>query len=422
MFVPRSVRSKGAPFQKKSEPPATKTNSGNDYGASAKNETSRKSAPTVNDLKIPKDATINTDSENLDTLLSGIELIFTDYAQQDPEGSKWLSQHYRSVGSEENYIHFSAILEHPNISTLKPAPSQLSLRQAIESGQTKTLELAAGGYHVRRKPSTYPLSHIPPGASSLCNDDGVKYWDERTIYVEPHSRHFCRTPARVAYWLSHHGQLREKWLPIQAVLPLYNSCAFVVLSGNVTHADMLQKWIGKGVPKDWRILSKAEHSKRTEEYLELLQNRNSKHTGGNAKVVQDEAATRERTHMKFSDHLKSKADSGDKEKYSEPDRDSNDVDDVSPVIPPTTEKKKRKRTAKKKSSASKPVSANDSEQGESLATSADLETDNPKSLRKHIKLSHHNAPEHISEPSAKSAKVTKSKEHVFRGKKMKFDD
>jgi type IV secretory pathway VirB10-like protein len=74
--------------------------------------------------------------------------------------------------------------------------------------------------------------------------------------------------------LKEHGQLKAKWLPVQAVHMLYNSCAFVVLSGSVMHADAWSKWRAAEKPDDWKIMTKVEHTKRTAEYIALLQTRN----------------------------------------------------------------------------------------------------------------------------------------------------
>ena len=176
----------------------------------------------------------------------------------------------RTSNSTFTDVHLSAILEHPNISTLKPAATQPFLRQAIESQSSPTLELAPNGYLVRRRPSTYPLRFVPANSFDVVNEDGLAFWDQRTIYVEPHTRDLCKTPARVAQWLKKHGQMKEKWLPIQAVHTLFNSCAFVVLSGNVTHEEVWRKWRELDRPDWWKIMTKVEHTKRTEEYLALL--------------------------------------------------------------------------------------------------------------------------------------------------------
>lgn len=84
----------------------------------------------------------------------------------------------------------------------------------------------------------------------------------------------CPTPARVAQWLTEHGQLKPKWLPVQAVHTLWNSCAFVVLSGNVMHGGTWNKWREAGKPDDWKIMTKVEHTRRTAEYLALLEKEN----------------------------------------------------------------------------------------------------------------------------------------------------
>jgi hypothetical protein len=166
-------------------------------------------------------------------------------------------------------IHLSAILEHPTISTLKPEATQILLQQALKEHPSDSLELSQNGYYIRRRPSTYPLRFIPQNSFEMVDDHGLGFWDQRTIYVEPHTRDLCKTPARVAYWLKEHGHMKEKWLPIQAVHTLYNSCALVVLSGNVTHQDVWEKWRGLEQPEEWKILTKVEHTKRTDEYVRL---------------------------------------------------------------------------------------------------------------------------------------------------------
>jgi hypothetical protein len=84
----------------------------------------------------------------------------------------------------------------------------------------------------------------------------------------------CQTPAKVAHWLIEHGELRPKWLPVQAVHMLWNSCAFVVLSGSVMHEDVWNKWREAEKPENWKIMTKVEHTKRTAEYVALLEKEN----------------------------------------------------------------------------------------------------------------------------------------------------
>lgn len=171
-------------------------------------------------------------------------------------------------------IHLTAILEHPNISSLKPEASQILLKQALRDYPSKILEVSSNGYHVRRKPSSYPPKYLPHNSFDVVDDDGLAFWDQRTIYVEPHMRNLCQTPARVAQWLAEHGQLRPKWLPVQAVHTLWNGCAFVVLSGSVMHEDVWQKWRDADKPENWKIMTKVEHTKRTAEYVALLEKQN----------------------------------------------------------------------------------------------------------------------------------------------------
>jgi len=219
-------------------------------------------------------------------------------------------------------IHLTALLQHTNIASLRPEATQVGLRQAIQERCTSNLQLSENGFYVRRRPSTYPLSFVPQDSFSIVDDEGVSFWDQRTIYVEPHIRHLCKTPAKVSHWLQEHGQIKAKWLPVQAVETLYNSCGFVVLSGNVMHEDAWKKWRVAEKPTDWKIMTKAEHTKRTNEYLDLL----------------------------------SKSRTGPKRKYNATtpigDADTGDAGDAAEVDAPaevssTTKRKKRKRTKNK---------------------------------------------------------------------------
>jgi hypothetical protein len=91
----------------------------------------------------------------------------------------------------------------------------------------------------------------------------------------------------VAHWLKEHGQLKQKWLPVQAVHVLYNSCAFVILSGNVTHEDVWTRWRAAEKPDNWKMMTKVEHTKRTAEYIALLEKQHPKSKG---KIKLDDAA------------------------------------------------------------------------------------------------------------------------------------
>lgn len=183
-------------------------------------------------------------------------------------------------------IHLTAVLEHPNIAKLKPEATQILLKQALRTHPSELLEMSQNEYYVRRKPSTNPLPFVPVNSFDIVDDDGLSFWDQRTIYVEPHLRNICPTPARVAQWLADHGELKSKWLPIQAVHTLWNSCAFVVLSGNVMHEGTWSKWRETGKPDDWKIMTKVEHTRRTAEYLALLEKENPR---GMRKVPHDKS-------------------------------------------------------------------------------------------------------------------------------------
>lgn len=57
---------------------------------------------------------------------------------------------------------------------------------------------------------------------------------------------------------------------------LYNSCAFIVLSGSVMHEDVWSKWRAAEKPDNWKIMTKVEHTKRTTEYVALLERQKQK--------------------------------------------------------------------------------------------------------------------------------------------------
>ncbi|KAF1943141.1 hypothetical protein EJ02DRAFT_502357 [Clathrospora elynae] len=291
MFVPRALRLKGMREKPRlktpelsSKSPASKAESNHDDALVEAMQKTRTSSPKVT-KQGPRLTTKSATPDYIAQLAAGIDLIFSDYAHHEEKRASWLQEHYRTVDGEEMYIHLTAILEHPNISSMKPEASHVLLQQALRDHPSKILDLSKNGYHVRRKPSSYSPKYLPHNSFEVVDDDGLAFWDQRTVYVEPHLRNICQTPAKVAYWLKEHGQLRPKWLPIQAVHMLWNSCAFVVLSGSVMHQDVWQKWRDVAKPEDWKIMTKVEHTKRTAKYVALLEQQNPR---GMRKVRVDE--------------------------------------------------------------------------------------------------------------------------------------
>jgi hypothetical protein len=315
MFVPRALRLKGVlekqrPKPSKPPPVEPSTLSQDDELVDAMEGISTNSPEPQQQRNDQKAGTRGSNftvrpitPEYIAQLATGVDLIFSDYAHQEQERSRWLQERYRTVDGEEKcaccnhihrrpltmilVVHLTAILENTNISTMKPEATQILLQQALREHPSKLLELSSNGYYARRKPSTYPPKYLPHSSFEEANDDGVSFWDQRTIYVEPHLRNLCQTPAKVAHWLKEHGQMRANWLPIQAVHMLYNSCAFVVLSGSVMHEDVWSKWRAADKPENWKIMTKVEHTKRTAEYVALLEKTNSKTT---RRPVEDTAA------------------------------------------------------------------------------------------------------------------------------------
>lgn len=52
------------------------------------------------------------------------------------------------------------------------------------------------------------------------------------------------------------------------------------------HEDVWQKWRGLDKPEDWKIMTKVEHTKRTAEYIVLLEKQNP---GGMRKTKVDDS-------------------------------------------------------------------------------------------------------------------------------------
>jgi len=159
---------------------------------------------------------------------------------------------------------------------MKPNTSQIILQQALREFPSQILEISTNGYHVRRIPLSYPPKFLPPNSSEVVDDDGLAFWDQRTIHVEPHLRSMCLSPAKIAYWLKEHGRLRPKWLPIQAVDASWSNGALVVLSGSVMHDDIWQKWTEANRLDGWTVTTKVEHTMRAAKDLSLPKKQSSR--------------------------------------------------------------------------------------------------------------------------------------------------
>lgn len=118
MFVPRAVRLKGV-----KEPPRPKLSKPSEKSQASKDDTNSKDAlveamgetsmnspaplqDTMSDapapVRGPRFTTKPVTPEFIAQLAAGIELIFTDYAHQEEERSRWLKDRYRVVDGEEN--------------------------------------------------------------------------------------------------------------------------------------------------------------------------------------------------------------------------------------------------------------------------------------------------------------------------------
>ena len=111
MFVPRAVRLKGVketqrpklPKSQAKPPPSKDETNSKDALVEAMGETSMNSpAPQQDTTRGPRFTSKPVTPDYIAQLAAGIELIFTDYAHQEEERSKWLKDHYRVVDGEEN--------------------------------------------------------------------------------------------------------------------------------------------------------------------------------------------------------------------------------------------------------------------------------------------------------------------------------
>jgi hypothetical protein len=118
MFVPRAVRLKGV-----KEPPRPKLSKLSAKFQTSNDDTNRKddglveamgdasmnspapqqdAVPDTAPTRGPRFTTKPVTPEYIAQLAAGIELIFTDYAHQEEERSRWLRTRYRAVDGEEN--------------------------------------------------------------------------------------------------------------------------------------------------------------------------------------------------------------------------------------------------------------------------------------------------------------------------------
>jgi hypothetical protein len=118
MFVPRSLRLKGVKEKPRpkitkspSEAPVSKVNH-DDALVEAMQKTSTNSPDRqledINPKVIksgPRFTTKPITPEYIAQLAAGIELIFTDYAQQEESRANWLQGYYRTVGGENNCMY-----------------------------------------------------------------------------------------------------------------------------------------------------------------------------------------------------------------------------------------------------------------------------------------------------------------------------
>ncbi|KAF2839752.1 hypothetical protein M501DRAFT_1015842 [Patellaria atrata CBS 101060] len=207
------------------------------------------------------------DTEYFEQLICAVELVFATYAYKDKDSRKWLETHQRSINGEEGYIHLSALLTHSYLTTFRKIPSQVQFRQALISNLKghSQLQHSRDGYLVRRIPGSMAQSLAGGEPDGELTKDN-KFWNARTVYIEPHLSMLCTTPAKVLWWIKKAKGFRKAYLPIQKIWSPHVAYAFVLLRKQVAECDVRKL----GWPDDWIVLSKDEHTRRTQEYITLL--------------------------------------------------------------------------------------------------------------------------------------------------------
>jgi hypothetical protein len=142
--------------------------------------------------------------------------------------------------------------------SLKDQVTQALLRHAIQCRprhQLPWLQTMRDSYYLRRDPLTLPPP--PPILSSDSLAPVEHPWNSQMVYVEPHLTNMCRYPAKVAHWIAKHGALRGDWLPVQHVSAPHSGYAFVILSGEVESASLVDPELWRSYwPKDWIVMTK----------------------------------------------------------------------------------------------------------------------------------------------------------------------
>ncbi|KZF20871.1 hypothetical protein L228DRAFT_262746 [Xylona heveae TC161] len=219
----------------------------------------RRSTPSTG----PREKSAASSSEQLDEtyleqLVCGLELHFTDWVLDHVESREWLTRRQRQINGEDGYIHLSAFLESNIFARMKPTVTQMALRRSLMKLSSEGyLELSPDTYHVRRRPSTSPAR---PNAEAMHSG----FWDQKTVYVEPHVSSISLSPAKLAHHLTAASNLPSNILPIQHVDNPHRhpSYAFIMLSDDVDEsiASDSRHW-----PQDWIVMTKKDWRRRTEE-------------------------------------------------------------------------------------------------------------------------------------------------------------
>ncbi|KAI5851249.1 hypothetical protein DFP73DRAFT_536505 [Morchella snyderi] len=242
MFVPRQFQKKSVPHKPTS---STTTSKSNVHPPPLLAPAKRTEA----DLGLSRVGNVDIVAAR-ETVMS-LEIILSDYSFEKAHG-KWLKGKMRKFEGKDDYFHLSAFIDCQYFSTIKPALSQVSLKQALIACRSDVLELSSDGYNVRYKAKRILFSQ---------NENQ----DLFTVYIEPDVPTIISNPGRVARIL-HESFLPRRYFPVQFVENTQKPWTFVTLSSIITEEDMTNK---KLWPKDWIVLTKSEWQKRDSEYQAL---------------------------------------------------------------------------------------------------------------------------------------------------------
>ncbi|KAI5778662.1 hypothetical protein EDC01DRAFT_719252 [Geopyxis carbonaria] len=151
--------------------------------------------------------------------------------------------------TNDDYLHFAALLDCPYLADTKPKITLITLRRAFAAAESRYLQLSTDGYHIR-------FTGTVAGRRRLKDDN--------TVYVEPMYTGITQSPGQVSRQLE--ATLPESFLPVLFTSTGSKAWAFVTLSQAVTETEVSNDELW---PAGWKVLTQSEWQRRDNEYQQL---------------------------------------------------------------------------------------------------------------------------------------------------------